>query len=79
VGRKIHNEEVIDLYSSPNIFRVIKSGKNKLGRACSTYGEGKGYTGSWWGKLRERDQPEDPDVDGRVILKWIFKKGDVGA
>jgi hypothetical protein len=22
---------------------------------------------------------EDPDVDGRIILKWIFSKWDVGA
>ena len=22
---------------------------------------------------------EDPDVDGRIILRWIFRKGDVGG
>jgi hypothetical protein len=26
--------------------------------------------------VRERDHLEDPGVDGRVILKWIFKKWD---
>ena len=26
-----------------------------------------------WGDLKERDQMEDLDVDGRKILQWIFK------
>jgi len=31
-------------------------------------------TAFWWGDLREGDHLEDPVVDGRIILKWIFKK-----
>ena len=38
------------------------------------------YTGFWWGNLRESDHHvEDPGVDGRVILRWIFGKWDVGV
>jgi len=28
-------------------------------------------------KLRERDHSEDPGVDRRILLRWIFKKWDV--
>jgi len=29
--------------------------------------------------MRERDHLEYPDIDGRIIVKWIFWKWDVGA
>ena len=34
------------------------------------------HTGFWWGNLREGGHLKDPGVDGRIILKWIFKKWD---
>jgi hypothetical protein len=37
-------------------------------------GEWAAYTGFWWGNLRERDHLGDPDVDGRISLRWIFRK-----
>jgi len=37
------------------------------------------YIGFWWVDLRARDHLRDPDVDGRIILGWIFRKWDVGA
>ena len=33
----------------------------------------------WWGKLRERDHLEDPGIDERIVLRWIFMKWDVWA
>ena len=37
--RKLHNEEVNNLNSSPNIIQVSKIKKSEIGRACRTYGE----------------------------------------
>jgi len=37
------------------------------------------YRGFWWGNQRERDQTEDPGVDGRIIIRGIFRKWDVGV
>jgi len=37
------------------------------------------YTGFWWENLRERDYLEDTGVDGRIILRWIFRKWNVGT
>jgi len=31
------------------------------------------------GNLKERDHLEDPGIDGRTILRWIFRKWDVGV
>jgi len=43
--------------------------------ASSKYWErAKVHRGFWWRNLRERDHLEHPGVDGRIILKWIFKK-----
>ena len=37
-------------------------------------GRGEVFTGFRWGNLRERNHLEDPGVDGRIILRWIFRK-----
>jgi hypothetical protein len=39
-------------------------------------GEKRGAYRFWWEDLREGDHLGDLSVDGRIILKWIFKKWD---
>ena len=39
------------------------------------WGRGEACTGFWWGYLRERDHLEDPDVDGRIILRYLQEVG----
>jgi hypothetical protein len=45
-----------------------------MGRACGAYGEDRGVYRCWWGSLRERGYWGDEDVDGRIILRRIFRK-----
>jgi len=37
-------------------------------------GRGEVSTRFWWGNPTERDHLEDLGVDGRIIVKFIFKK-----
>ena len=74
--RKLRNEELNGLYSSPNIFRVIKSRRMRWAEHVASMSEGKDVY-SFLGNLRERDHLGDPGADGRIILGWIFRNWDV--
>ena len=76
--RRLHNEELNDLYSSPKIVRVIKSRIMRWAGHVARMGEDKGYIGSWWGNRRERDHWGDLGVDGWIILGMISRRWDVG-
>jgi hypothetical protein len=67
--RKVHNEELSDLYSLPNDVRVVKSRRMRWAGHVARIREGRVCTGFWWGNLRERDQWGDPELNGRIILR----------
>ena len=72
--RILHNEELSDLYSLRNVVRVVKSRRMRWAGHVARMGRGEVYTGFWLANLRERVYWGDPDVDGRIILRWIFRK-----
>jgi hypothetical protein len=37
------------------------------------WGRGEVHTGFWWGNLREGNNLKDQDVDGKIMLKWVFE------
>jgi hypothetical protein len=51
--RKLHNEELRDLYSSPSIIRIIKSKRMRWAGNVARMGEMR--IGYWWESQRERD------------------------
>jgi len=75
---KLQSEMLNDLYCSPNIYRLIKSRRIRWTGYVARMGESRVYRGFWWGNLRERDHLEYTGVDGTIILRWVFRKWDVG-
>jgi hypothetical protein len=65
--RRLHNKELNDLYSSPNIIRVIKSRRMRWAGHIAHMGKRSVHTGFWWGDPRERDHIGGPGADGRII------------
>ena len=77
--RRLHNEELNDLYCSPNIVRVKKSRRMRWSGHVARMGEEmEGCIGSWWGNGRGSDHWGDLGVDGWIILGWISRRWDVG-
>jgi hypothetical protein len=58
-----HKEELNDWYFSPTIVWVIKLRMRWMGHVAHM----------------ERDHWGDPGIDGMIILRWIFRKWDVGV
>ena len=72
--RELHNEELSDLYSLPNIVQVVKSRRMRWARHVARMGQGGGVHRVLVGKPEGKRPLGRPDADGGIILRWIFRK-----
>jgi hypothetical protein len=72
--RELPNEELHNLYSSPNIIRIIKLRRMRFAGYVARMGRRGMHVGFWWGSQKERENQEDLDVGGRIILKCTLEK-----
>jgi hypothetical protein len=61
--RKLYNEELHNLYSSPDIIRQVVWHAWERREKCTRF---------WWESLKERVRSEDQGVGGKMGSEWIF-------
>jgi hypothetical protein len=76
--RKLHNEELNDLYCSPTVVRVIKSRRMRWVGHVACMGKGRNVYRVSVEKTEGKNYLGDPGVDGKIILRCIFRKWYVG-
>jgi hypothetical protein len=75
--RKLHNEELHNLYSSCIINSVIKSRWLRWAEHVAHTCRWQMHTQFWLGSLKGRDHWEVVGKDGRIILNYILRKYDM--
>jgi hypothetical protein len=64
--RKLHNEELHNLYSSPDIIRKVKSRRMRWVGHVARMGEERKVYKFWWESPKGRGHLEDKSVDGKM-------------
>jgi hypothetical protein len=70
--RKLHSEELHNLYTSPDIIRQIKSRQMRWAGHVARMGEEKNCTRFCWESLKEIDHSENQGIGGRMGSQWIL-------
>jgi hypothetical protein len=74
--RRVHNEELHNLYPSSSIIRMIKSWRVRWAGHVVCMGERRSTYRILVGKPEGTRPLEDPRLRGRIILKWILERQD---
>jgi hypothetical protein len=70
--RKLHNEELHNLYSPPS----VKSRRMRWAGHVARMGRRGLHIEYWWENQKKRDHWDDQDGGGWTILKWILERAD---
>jgi hypothetical protein len=73
--RKLHNEELHNLYSSPGIIRQVKSRRMRLAGPVARMGEERKVYKVLVRSPKERDHLEDQGLGGKMGSEWILLLG----
>jgi hypothetical protein len=74
--KKLHNDELRDLYSSPSIIRIIKSRRMRWSGYVERMREKRNAYRLFVVKPEEKRPLGRQDVDGWIILGWILERWD---
>ena len=77
--RKLNNEELNDMYCSQNIVWVVRWRRMRLAGHVARMGQIRGVYRVLVGKAEGKNHWGDPGLDGRITLRWIIRKWDVGV
>jgi hypothetical protein len=72
----MHNEELHNLYSSPNAIRVIKPRRMRWAGYVARMGEKRNACRILVGKPEEKRPLGTYKLDERIILRWILERWD---
>jgi hypothetical protein len=72
--RKLHNEELHNLHSSPSIIRMMKPRRMRWAGHITRMERRRMDIGYWWESQKERDYWEDQGVGGWTVLKLMLER-----